>query len=394
MIKRPAPSLLTIDATTLKAIKDLARLAAVNVVTVHELLQEPLTSNNSEIRLLAVILCNELFTRSKHFRIAMAETIKDFVHLTIGGKANGSELPPPTDAARVLREKSIAFFEDWHLEYGVHFQSLRVAYQYMSKALCIVFPKAAKEEAEYEFQKRKQAQYLQDWNRAKLHLKRVNAEIQGGALLEVEDHSIILENCLSMLVPGSSSSGGLSFNEYEQKHQTKKKCGGKLKIDYNLDKKVEENEEDEEDEWIDTSDMSPKEEVGSDDYDSDLDDYEGDSWSLYDNTSRKAMNALGITSEGFELKIHVSSIKAKILEQTSDHRQYIEPTLIDCIRLTDTRYMPLMNEWIKVHETYIKLMRNDYTDKNVRVAFETLQTLNSIRNQILQRTENAKKNIT
>jgi hypothetical protein len=403
--KRPVPSTLAVDVATLKSIKNLARLAPCNVVAVHELLQEPLNANNSETRLMALLICHELFTRSKHFRQATAKQIKDFVQLTVGGKMNGDELPLPTDAAQVLRKKSIAFIEEWHDTYGVHFQSLRVAHQYMSKSLHIVFPKAKQHVIDYEQEQLNKAQALQQYKRAVLDMERVKVELENGALLEVQDHSIILENCLLMLVPGSTAPGNMVFAEYEEQHEAKKREARKGGVQEEEDGEAEEAEEaeEEEDEWIDTSDNihsagintgtsgHHNDEASEDDLEeSDDDEYEGDSWSLYNHASREAMNVLGIASEQFELKIHVSSIKAKIMEQTFDHRQYIEPTLIDCIRLTDTRYVPMLHEWIASHQSYLKVMNNDFRNGAVRTAAKMLKVLETTCNQVVQRTKKAK----
>ena len=388
-IKRPAPSTFTVNSATMKSIKGLARLAPCNVLACHELLSEPLTSNNSETRLMALLITNELFERSKHFRNATANHIKEFVQLTVGGKMNTEELPLPKDAAKVLRKKSILFFENWHIAHGVHFQSIRVAYQYMSNSLNVVFPKAIEAAAVRQQEQALQAEQLQHYKRTLLDIERVELEMKSGALLEIEDHSIILENCLLLLVPGSTDPGTMLFTEYEEQHQAAaaaaaaavETVGGELE------------EEVEEDEWIDTSENKATEQVHLDsDEDSDEDsDYEGESWSLYDNASREAMNALGITSEHFELKIHVSSIKAKILEQTSDHCQYIEPTMRDCIQLTETRYVPMLREWMNVHTSYLQVMQHDNRNDKVRVAATMLQRLENTCNGILQRTKKAKE---
>ena len=118
----------------------------------------------------------------------------------------------------------------------------------------------------------------------------------------------------------------------------------------------------------------------------DEEDYEGESWSLYDNTSIAAMHCLGITSGKFELKIRVSSIKAKIMEQTANHRQYMEPTLRDCITLTNTRYMPLLLECIQVLQTFVRLAMNKEYKEKVQKALESLRELERLRDLVHGRT--------
>ena len=102
------------------------------------------------------------------------------------------------------------------------------------------------------------------------------------------------------------------------------------------------------------------------------------------------MHSLGITSEHFELKIHVSSIKAKILEQTTDHREYIEPTLRDCIKLTDSRYEPMIMDWMNVHQTFVEARHHDGRNEEVQRASKTLQSLRNLFDRIQAKTSKAR----
>ena len=418
-IQRTLPSNFAVEVATMKRIKELARRAPCNVVAAHTLLQDPLSSKSSETRLMALLVMNELFQRSKHFRRAAAQEMKLYVSNTIGGIA-GADLPPPQDAAQVLRCKAIAFFELWHEEYGSHFQSLRVAHQYMTTSLKIVFPKRAQTAAAQEQEQRAAAERASMLTRSLLHRDRVMTELAAGVLMEVQDHATILENCLRMLVPGSGSGSGdhnvLELHEYEQQHaakqwqqeeqqkeeeQQREKAQRKIVA---VSKDDDEEEEEEEDEWIDTTEVATSadeqrstkrrrvnvdEDDGSDSMVSeseDEEDYEGESWSLYDNTSIAAMHCLGITSGKFELKIRVSSIKAKIMEQTANHRQYMEPTLRDCITLTNTRYMPLLLECIQVLQTFVRLAMNKEYKEKVQKALESLRELERLRDLVHGRT--------
>ena len=400
-IKRPSPSTFTLNNTAMKRIKEIARRATCNILAVHELLQEPLTSNNSETRLMALLVSNELFVRSKIFRQAAVKQIKELVENTIGGR-NGTELPLPTDAAQTLRTTSIAFFETWYLDYGIHFQALRMAHQYMSTSLNITFPKEKQQEIDQETARTERIKHVHLLKRATINMDRVALELQNGSYMEVKDHAVILENCLRMLIPGNGS-----FGERNKEGVVVGGGGGekdnKEKVDMEKDEDDEDDNEDE-DEWIDTSEpdvsksdsiMNKKNEDGKeddndDDDDDDDSDYEGEAWSLYDNTSTTAMQALGITSEHFELKIRVSSIKAKIMEQTTDHRQYIEPTMRDAIVLTETRYTPMLQEWMQVFHSYIQELDDQRTPAALR-AIQQLQELEQIHLLVKDRTLKCKE---
>jgi hypothetical protein len=83
---------------------------------------------DSQIRYSTLLIVEELFARSKYFRALLLADFKAFLELCVGFK---EELPPPQNAATLLREKCIELVEKWTAEYGKHYRQLHVGQQFL-----------------------------------------------------------------------------------------------------------------------------------------------------------------------------------------------------------------------------------------------------------------------
>jgi hypothetical protein len=95
---------LCIDRDLEIQIKRIVRLSNANVGHSYEALFVRLQSKNSKLRYLALLLCDVIFLRSKHFRELLVGDLKRFVELTIG---TGKPLPPPHNVAKTLKNTAL-----------------------------------------------------------------------------------------------------------------------------------------------------------------------------------------------------------------------------------------------------------------------------------------------
>ena len=92
-----------------------------------------------QVRYLAVLLIDELFTRSKLFRALLVPKFEMFMLLTIGYR-DDYPLPKPPDRAALLRTASMEYVEKWNDMFGVHYKQIRLGYNYLKNTLRLQFP--------------------------------------------------------------------------------------------------------------------------------------------------------------------------------------------------------------------------------------------------------------
>ena len=69
------------------------------------------------------MLIDELFMRSKYFRSLFITDFRSFMELVIGTRAR-KPLPPPPEAAEMLRKKGLEFIEKWNEGHGAHYKQV------------------------------------------------------------------------------------------------------------------------------------------------------------------------------------------------------------------------------------------------------------------------------
>ena len=74
----------------------------------------------SQVRLLAVDVCDELFMRSKAFRDLVSPSFDRFLQLAVGYRSR-DPLPGPADCAENLRTKALAAIQRWERAFGMHY---------------------------------------------------------------------------------------------------------------------------------------------------------------------------------------------------------------------------------------------------------------------------------
>ncbi|KAF2606395.1 hypothetical protein F2Q68_00045220 [Brassica cretica] len=103
-----------VDPRLLKAIKSTLRYSDSEVRLGAKTLMELMKHNHSQVRLLTLLIIDELFMRSKLFRTLIVEKFDQLLSLSVGFR-NSLPLPAPPAVATTLRTKAIEFLEKWNL---------------------------------------------------------------------------------------------------------------------------------------------------------------------------------------------------------------------------------------------------------------------------------------
>lgn len=171
-----------LDLGLSKSIKQLVRLSDANVHVAFDLLMEKLKKNHAQIRYLALLVVDELFTRSKLFRSLLVRDVETFMLHSIGYRSE-CPLPPPANRATLLRAKSMEVLEKWNEMFGPHYKSLRLGYEYLKDTMHLQFPNlrqaaAQAEQRRKEREERSMALVQQKYNSLKEDFPALTTEIQ------------------------------------------------------------------------------------------------------------------------------------------------------------------------------------------------------------------------
>ncbi|KAJ0255652.1 UV-stimulated scaffold protein A [Hirschfeldia incana] len=128
-----------VDPRLLKAIKSTLRYSDSEVRLGAQTLMELMKHNHSQVRLLTLLIIDELFMRSKLFRTLIVEKFDQLLSLSIGFRTN-LPLPAPPAVATILRTKAIEFLEKWNLSFGVHYKDIRLGFDYLKNTRKLKFP--------------------------------------------------------------------------------------------------------------------------------------------------------------------------------------------------------------------------------------------------------------
>ncbi|SAM09557.1 hypothetical protein [Absidia glauca] len=116
-----------LDKDLLKTIKHYCKRSQLNVDITYQLIMAQLHKQQSQIRYSCLQLCEELFQRSHHFRLLLADDFPTFLQLCVGTRNH--TLPPPV--ADKLRQYSVALVKNWYERFGEHLRPLGIAYDYL-----------------------------------------------------------------------------------------------------------------------------------------------------------------------------------------------------------------------------------------------------------------------
>ncbi|GAB2245169.1 hypothetical protein Droror1_Dr00000662 [Drosera rotundifolia] len=128
-----------IDPRLLKSIKLTVRSSDSELRLAAQTLIDLMSRSHSQVRLLALLIIDELFMRSKLFRTIIVPNFDQLLSLSIGFRRQ-SPLPLPSAVATLLRSRAIEFLEKWNDSFGVHYRQIRLGFEYLKNTLRYHFP--------------------------------------------------------------------------------------------------------------------------------------------------------------------------------------------------------------------------------------------------------------
>lgn len=91
-----------------------------------------LAEGHAEVRLSALQMAAELFSRSHHFRTLLVSNLQEFLELTVETDPE-QPLPPPKEVARRLKTLAIRTVQDWQATYGQAYKKLALGYHFLKQ---------------------------------------------------------------------------------------------------------------------------------------------------------------------------------------------------------------------------------------------------------------------
>ena len=138
-----------LDPELIHRIKRACKASEATLRLAFDLLFEYLKKPHSQVRLLTLEICAELFQRSSLFRSLLAAKFPRFLALILGFRTN-EPLPTPIEAATRLRQRALELIEEWQAMYGSRHPQVALGYSYIKVTLRYEFPQldARREAAE------------------------------------------------------------------------------------------------------------------------------------------------------------------------------------------------------------------------------------------------------
>ncbi|KAI9500662.1 hypothetical protein BX070DRAFT_229623 [Coemansia spiralis] len=192
-----------LDAEKLKQLKQECKTdtSGQTIVEVFTLLLKALKKTHAQVRISALQVINELFSRSHQFRLLLIRKLPQFIALVLGSYQK--KLPPPKRYAEKLKLLAAEHLYTWVEKFGFAYQRLVYAYRYLRYVEKVDFRSAARaykrtdpERAKrrHEFFVRNRREYM--WRT----LVAVRADIMTKKL-EIERAVAYLNNCFEVLIP-------------------------------------------------------------------------------------------------------------------------------------------------------------------------------------------------
>ncbi|OCT99233.1 UV-stimulated scaffold protein A [Xenopus laevis] len=181
----------------LKELKRICRSSDEHINHVYHLLMTQLNEEHAEIRLSALQIVSELFTRSHLFRTLLISNFQEFLELTIETD-HEQPLPPPKEVAQKMKILAIRTVQEWHEKFGDAYKKLALGYNFLKQNKKIDFQDVrsrtlAERMREEEKQKRLENIY-------KEKVKRATSEMED-MLEEIQSSLTEMENCFKLLLP-------------------------------------------------------------------------------------------------------------------------------------------------------------------------------------------------
>ena len=180
-----------------KKLKNICKKSDVYVKHAYHLVLTQLKKNHAEIRLSSFQIINELFLRSHTFRDMLLIDFQIFLELTLETDYK-QPLPPPTSAAKILKEKAIEAIDRWHRKFGSHYKKLDLGYNYLKRVKNVEFStRLARTQAESHQSEERERRKRNIINGQIIRVENEMSEM----ISEMELCTTEIENCFKLLLP-------------------------------------------------------------------------------------------------------------------------------------------------------------------------------------------------
>ncbi|CAG2109671.1 unnamed protein product [Medioppia subpectinata] len=194
-----------LDNHRLKQLKTYCRRGGADRIDrVFRQLFHALAANHSQIRCSALLLIDELFRRSHHFRLRVVDNLSELFELCLGLKPKTRPLPKPKAFAERLRQSAIDSLRKWTQEFGEGYETLRSAVKYLTDNRLVDFAERAvqttdeRQAADEELRRRQ--------NVMKTKIEKCVEELRE---LSQEVDSVVtqINSCFELLLPNMAAEG-------------------------------------------------------------------------------------------------------------------------------------------------------------------------------------------
>ncbi|XP_061109308.1 UV-stimulated scaffold protein A isoform X1 [Conger conger] len=181
----------------MKEVKKICKVSNDYIEHVYHLIMTQLAQEHAEIRLSALQITDELFSRSHRFRTLLVSNLQEFMELTVETDAE-QPLPPPKEVARKLKILAIRSVQSWQGTYGQAYKKLALGYHFLKQVKKVDFNDIhARTLAERRRQEEKQKRL------ERIYKDKVTKAIQEMEedMPDIEECLTEVENCIQLLTP-------------------------------------------------------------------------------------------------------------------------------------------------------------------------------------------------
>ncbi|XP_035525214.1 UV-stimulated scaffold protein A isoform X2 [Morone saxatilis] len=361
----------------MKEIKKICKGSNDCIDHVYHSVMSQLNQEHAEIRLSALQIASELFSRSHHFRTLLVDNFQEFLELTVETDSE-QPLPPPKEVARKLRSLAIRAVQSWQASYGTAYKKLALGYHFLKQVKKVDFQDA---EARTVAERRRDEERQRKMER--IYKERVEAASTDmeESYPDIEATLTEMETCMRLLLPEFDLTGIQTTNSSPPISQTAHDCppvheqpccSKDLKDDGSermIEKKEESKEEkkndggeeegkersdDEERGDKERSDGHEQEEVKGQEEEENEEDQEGSSEEEEEEEEEEEKKHLdkdlfirnsGLISHAYSLDLNLSP--GLHVKETEDNEAVVS-TVIDLHKLIKTKHLPAVQGWVQV----------------------------------------------
>ncbi|KAJ8387393.1 hypothetical protein AAFF_G00157700 [Aldrovandia affinis] len=319
-----------LDPNKMKAMKKICKASDDLIEHAYHLIMTQLAQEHAQIRLSALQLAAQLFSRSHLFRTLLVSGLQEFLELTVETDCE-QPLPPAREVAQKLKSLALHTIQAWQAAYGHAYKKLALGYHFLKQVKKVDFqdvqartvPERRRQE---EREKRLERIYRDKVTKAVQEMEEATPDIQE-SLTEAE-------NCMKLLAPHPSDFhlGDLEPAAANQTTApTSPGCSELVPVSggdgeqpccsKDLEEEQEEEQEEEEEEEEEEEDMEevPEEEV------------------FIRNT--------GLMSRRYNLVLEIST---DVSVRETQENEALVSTMCDLQRLISTKHLPMVQSWIQL----------------------------------------------